>query len=516
MYNKSIPLNSSLPYIMHIDLNSCFAIIEQQANRLLRGKPVGVSAYNTPRGFVLAASYEAKAKGIKLGVDNAQARAMCPGIVIMTPDPSKYREAHRRFKELLLEYTPDVVPKSIDEFVLNMEASPALRNRITSCMEHNEAMLDIGNEMKQKIRERLGEWVTVNIGISTNRFLAKYAAGFDKPDGMTLIDHRNLREKYDGMKLVDLPGINVRYRARLRAAGIYTPLDFLDADLWVLKKQVFKSINGVHWCSRLRGYEADAIEFSTKSIGHQYALPDKTTDIVKLERLLMKLCEKTGRRLRKGDYVATGIHLYLGFVSSQPALDPDRAGFNLREFSHWSHGEKVHHRLYSTQDIYQAAKKLLYSAALENSDEEQGSGSFGASAKHGASGMNIQRGEYYSAQAKNSQQPSSDGSFDVSQAWRPVFRQRVRIMSVHVFGLEPYSPEQLNIFAANDFTDKRGSVRANTIDGVIRQSNAQKRVSDAVDSLNDRYGEFVVTPALMLEMQGEILDRIAFGAVREL
>ena len=96
-------LNKDLPHIMHVDLNSCFAIIEQQANRLLRGRPVGVAAYDTPRGFVLAASYEAKAKGIKLGVNCEQARVMCPGITILTPDPAKYREAHKRFKSIMLE-----------------------------------------------------------------------------------------------------------------------------------------------------------------------------------------------------------------------------------------------------------------------------------------------------------------------------------------------------------------------------------------------------------------------------
>ena len=225
-------VNKSLPHIMHIDLNSCFAIIEQQANRLLRGRPVGVAAYDTPRGFVLAASYEAKAKGIKLGVNVEQSRTLAPDIVIMTPDPAKYREAHRLFKKVLLEYSPDVTPKSIDEFVLNMENSPILRNmrKETQKMSgqdklemHNQAMLAIGKEIKIKIRRRLGEWVTVNIGIATNRFLAKYAAGFDKPDGMTLIDYRNLHSKYENMKLTDLPGINRRYRVRLRAQGIYTP-----------------------------------------------------------------------------------------------------------------------------------------------------------------------------------------------------------------------------------------------------------------------------------------------------
>lgn len=460
MNKDNLLINKSLPYVIHIDLNSCFAIIEQQANRLLRGKPVGVAAYDTPRGFVLAASYEAKALGIKLGVNVAQARQMCPGIVIMTPDPAKYREAHRRFRDLMLDYTPHVVPKSIDEFVLEMETSPALRNRISRGMSHNEAMLDIGQDMKQRIRESLGEWVTVNVGIATNRFLAKYAAGFDKPDGMTLIDHTNLRSKYENMHLVDLPGINTRFRARLRRAGIYTPLEFLDADLTTLKKRVFKSINGYHWYMRLRGYEADAVEFSRKSIGHQHALSDKTTDLAKLEQLLMKLCEKVGRRLRKNNYYAEGIHLYVGFVSDNPSADGPAGFETMYQFKSWHHGEKVYHRLYSTQDIYMAAKKLLHSAEITN---------------------------------------------------------RVRIISVHVFDLRPWEPRQLSIFDAPEATVagkwqiSKGVIRSDP----FRDQETNKRIADHVDAINNRYGEFVVTPAMMMDMNGTILDRIAFGGVKD-
>ena len=503
-------LNKTDPMIMHIDLNSCFAIIEQQANRLLRGKPVGIAAYDTPRGFVLAASYEAKAQGIALGVNVEQSRALCPGIVIMTPDPSKYREAHKRFKALLLEYTPDVVPKSIDEFVLDFTKSSALRERIakTEFMEkknrdvlrtgadtvHNNVMLELATEIKQKIAERLGEWVTVNVGIAPNRFLAKYGAGFDKPDGMRLIDHTNIQMQYEGMNLIDLPGINVRYRRRLREAGIYTPTDFFNADMNKLKKQVFKSINGYHWYRRLRGFEADAVEFSRKSIGHQHALKHQAVDMPLLERLLMKLCEKTGRRLRKNNYYATGIHLYIGFTAQPQTLHEhtlqgggEQHSVAYREYGKraaqsttqqsssnigrssgfagnahdvmygmrsWSHGEKVYHRLYSTQDIYKAAKRLLHSAEISN---------------------------------------------------------RVKIMSVHVFGLEPWDPEQLSIFdiPATDETVRLDRTHFSSV-------TAQKRLSDAVDIINNRYGEFVVTPALMIEMQGEILDRIAFGQVRDM
>jgi DNA polymerase-4 len=471
-------VNKDLPYTMHIDLNSCFAIIEQQANRLLRGRPVGVAAYDTSRGFVLAASYEAKAKNIKLGVNVEQSRSMAPGIVIMTPDPAKYREAHRLFKAVLLEYSPDVTPKSIDEFILYMEHSPALRNiknekLKTSPTEerviHNQAMLQIGKEIKTKITERLGEWVTVNIGISTNRFLAKYAAGFGKPDGMLLIDHNNLDKWYrcgkfhecnndaqncKSMSLVDLPGINTRFRARLRNSGIYTPLEFLDADMQLLKKQVFKSINGYHWYMRLRGYEADAVEFTQKSIGHQHALSDKTMDIEKLERLLIKLCEKTGRRLRKGNYYASGIHLYLGFVREQSISDSPIGFENMHELSSWHHGEKVQHRLYSTIDIYEAAKKLLVNAEIP---------------------------------------------------------RRVSVMSVHVFGLSPWNPEQLSIF---DTESRQEGVRLDRTN--YSSISSRKRVTDAVDAINNRYGEFVITPAMMLDMQGTILDRIAFGQVRDL
>ncbi len=456
MKDSNLLVNKNKPFVMHIDLNSCFAIIEQQANKLLRGRPVGISAYDTPKGFVLAASYEAKEKGVKLGVNVSQSRAMCPGIVIMTPDPAKYREAHKRFKELMLEYTPDVTPKSIDEFVLDLTSSPVYRSYVqgTSLYSHNQAMLQIGREIKDKIRERLGEWVTVNVGIGSNRFLAKYAAGFGKPDGMTLIDHTNLREKYEGMNLVDLPGINTRFRARLRTAGIYTPLEFLDADLNTLKKQVFKSINGYYWYLRLRGHEIDGISFDRKSIGHQHALSDKTRDIAKLERLLMKLCEKTGRRLRKNDYYAKGVHLYLGFVGRQPAFDGAVGFENMYKLRSWHHGEKVAHRLYSTQDIYEATKKLLHQAEIDDN---------------------------------------------------------VRIMSMHVYDLYPWDPEQLSIF---DVESKQEDVRLERVH--FSEISARKRISDSVDAVNNRYGEFVLTPAIMLDMQGTILDRIAFGQVRDI
>ncbi|HEY4964613.1 MAG TPA: hypothetical protein VIH90_08045 [Candidatus Saccharimonadales bacterium] len=337
-----MPINPARPLRMHIDLNSCFTTIEQQANPLIRRKPVVVAAYDTPGGMILAASYEAKALGIKLGVNVRDARRIYPGLIVMMPDPDKYIDANRRFRELLLKYTDLVVAKSVDEYAVDFTASPALRR--------GETLAQIGMSIKQDIKQSIGEYVTVNVGIGANRFLAKLAAGLNKPDGLDEITIKNLRQIYSKVSLVDLPGINVRYQARLNLAGIYTPLDFLDAPLPVLRKEVFKGIVGYYWYLRLRGYEVDDMDFGRKTFGHQYALSQKTTDLNELSRLLMKLCEKTGRRLRRAGFTASGVHLWLGF----------------EDHSRSSHGKRLGYELYSTQSIYQAALKLLNSAVSDS------------------------------------------------------------------------------------------------------------------------------------------------------
>ena len=335
-----LSINDTRPLIMHIDLNSCFAIIEQQANPLIRYKPVAVAAYDTPHGIVLAASYEAKAFGIKLGVKVSQAQLLCKDLIIMMPDPEKYFDAHRRFKKVLLNYTNEVVPRSIDEFVIDFQGSRAV--------QRGKSLVEVGYEIKQAIKDELGEYVTVNIGIAPSRFLAKLAAGLHKPDGLDVITSDNLEEVLSQVDLVDLPGINVRYRARLNLEGVFTPLQFLQAPLPLLKKQVFHGITGYYWYLRLRGYEVDSADFGRKSFGQQYALGDKTSDRNTLSRLLMKLSEKTGRRLRANNYIAEGIHLWLTFE--------DR--------TYWSLSKNTKNDIYSTQEIYFNAQRLLDQAPI--------------------------------------------------------------------------------------------------------------------------------------------------------
>lgn len=335
-----MPINYNDPMIMHIDLNSCYAIIEQQANPLYRHKPVAIAAYDTPRGAVIASSYEAKALGIKLGVNVREARLLHKNVIVLMPDPEKYFDAHRRFRKILLNYTSQVTPKSIDEFVVDFRGSPAV--------QRGKSLQEIGIQIKEDIKREIGEYVTVNVGIGTNRFLAKMAAGLHKPDGLDRITGDTLRDVYAGLDLIDLTGINVRYQARLKAAGIHTPLQFLDTPAIVLKEQVFKSVVGYYWYLRLRGHEIDAIDAKTKSFSQQYALGKKTTERQELSKLLMKLCEKTGRRLRKHSFSARGVHLWLGF----------------EDHRYWAKGYHLKHDMYATQDIYLAVQRLLDSSII--------------------------------------------------------------------------------------------------------------------------------------------------------
>jgi DNA polymerase-4 len=327
-------LNDIDPLTMHIDLNSCYAIIEQQANPLIRNKPVGVAAYSSPGGFIIASSYEARKLGIKL-MRIRDAQEICKDIIILTPDPEKYFDAHRRFKEVLLRYTNAVTPKSIDEFVMDFKGSLA--------RQRGRSLIDVGYQIKRDIKEELGEYVTVNIGIAPNRFLAKLAAGMDKPDGLDIITAEEIYNLYGQLDLLDLPGINHRYRARLNLAGIYTPLDFLAAPMYKLKKEVFKSVVGYYWYLRLRGYEVDGETFQTRSFGNDYAVGNKTSDPDEVSRLIMKLCEKTGRRLRKHDYQGQGVSM----------------GINFENGEWWGKSKKTSAPVYSTQEIFLSVMRML-------------------------------------------------------------------------------------------------------------------------------------------------------------
>jgi DNA polymerase-4 len=231
-------INPEPPEIMHIDLNSAFAMTEQQANPLIRNKPVGVTNRLNDYAMCIAASYEAKALGIKLGTRNGEAKRIAPDFVMIESDSAKYQYVNKLMQGIFGSYSPAFQMKSVDEGIIDFRGMQGLLK--------GRSLEDIGYEIKQRVREEVGDYMKVNVGIGQNRWLAKVAAGFMKPDGLYQIDQDNLEAVYGVMDLMELPYIKRRNKLRLNEAGIYTPLEFFWASEATLSKQVFRSINGHH------------------------------------------------------------------------------------------------------------------------------------------------------------------------------------------------------------------------------------------------------------------------------
>ena len=341
--------NTARSLVMHIDLNSCFATVEQQARVRLRGKPVAIMNRRTENTMIVTCSYEAKARGVKLGMSFKDARRLCSDLVGLESDPPKYRYVYHKLMDIMRDYSPHFTMKSIDEGVIDFSLSPALiRDR---------DMVEVGREIKQRLRDEIGVAMRCNIGIAPNRFLAKTAASLHKPDGLDIITHENLREVLAGLELQDLTGIATANERRLNQVGIYTPLEFLDADPTVLEKIVFKSIVGLQWHQRLRGWEVDDVDHGLKSCGRQYVLESRNLSRHEIAQRLHHLAEAVGVKLRSQGKSARGVGIYARFYNDTPlATSYMRWG---RRGNYWHEKTLTPLPFYSNAAIWAIASRMF-------------------------------------------------------------------------------------------------------------------------------------------------------------
>lgn len=414
---SSLGFNTSQPLIMHIDLNSCFARVEQQAFPHLRNRPVVVASYDSPRGIIVSPSTEAKEYGIRVGWSVREARAVCPSIIVRTPDSALIRDVHRKFRAIVERFCSSVTPRSIDECILDFRDMDDSLDRTGTSLE------DVAQQIKECMHTELGSWITASVGIGPNRFLAKTAASLIKPDGLVRITHRNVEEVYGGLSLLDLYGVNTRTQARLAWHGIHTPLDFLSTPVHVLKHTVFSSVVGYSWYYRLRGWEVDGASSVRKTFGQQYAMKHPTNDEHELTALLFTLVEKMGRRLRRHALAAKGIHIACWY----------------EDYTGWHLGRLASEEMHSTASLYAHACRVFAERVLD---------------------------------------------------------KVVRKISVTCFGLVPYPSAQMTLF------DDANRAR-------------QSALSQALDRINNKYGEFTIKPARLVHTKNIVPDFIGFGNIRD-
>jgi len=284
---------------LYLDLNSYFASVEQQEQPHLRGQPIAVAPVGTPSGTIIAASYEAKAFGVRTGQRVREARALCPELILTRARHDLYVAYHQRIVAEVWRHIPITHVCSIDEVacrLLDNENAPA-----------DAAAL--GRRIKAAIRANIGDHLKASVGIAPNRLVAKIACDMEKPDGLTVIEARALPGALFGLALRDIPGIGARTAERMAKRGIGS-IAALCARAPAQAGSATGAVTGDRLWWRLHGHDFPEAPAKSKSVGHSHVLaPDRRdADTVRLtaRRLLMKAAS----RLRQGGYRTTRVVLH--------------------------------------------------------------------------------------------------------------------------------------------------------------------------------------------------------------
>jgi DNA polymerase IV len=297
---------ASEPHVnwLFVDLNSYFASVEQQVRPELRGRPVAVVPTMADTTVCIAASYEAKAFGVKTGTLVADAKRLCPEIVLVEGRHDIYTEYHHRVVEAVESCVPVTAVCSIDEMACRLmgRERPLL------------SAIELGLRVKERIKQQVGPMLHSSVGLATNRYLAKVASDMEKPDGLVALTLDILSEALRALTLRDLPGVGARTEKRLNAKGIHTmdQLLALDCDQ---AGQLWGSVWGQRLWHWLRGEDFEMSETEhLKSISHQHVLAPEMRTAEKAWAVAHKLLHKAAMRLRRHKLWAGGIGLAIGFA----------------------------------------------------------------------------------------------------------------------------------------------------------------------------------------------------------
>jgi DNA polymerase-4 len=297
------PQDSSLNWLF-VDLNSYFASCEQEARPELRGRPVGVVPMMADTTCCIAASYEAKAFGVRTGTIVADAKRLCPGIVLVEARHELYTEYHHRIVEAVESCVPVTAVCSIDEMACRLIGGerPLL------------AAIDLGVRVKETIRERVGTMLRSSVGLATSRYLAKIASDMEKPDGLVALPLDLLPEALRQLTLRDLPGIGARTEKRLNEKGLHTMDQLLALDC-EQTGEIWGSVWGQRLWHWLRGEDFEMAELEhQKSISHSHVLAPEMRTPEKAWAVAHKLLHKAAMRLRAQGLWASNIGLAIGFA----------------------------------------------------------------------------------------------------------------------------------------------------------------------------------------------------------
>lgn len=322
-------------------MNAFFASVEQRAAPSLRGKPIAVVG-SKHRGVILSPSYEARAFGVKTGMTYGEAKKACSHITLVPADSSKYSHACEGLIEIWKDFTPLVEMFSIDEAFLD----------VTGCDALFGDPVRIAIRIKERVWNEAG--LTCSIGIGPNKLLAKLGSDMQKPDGLVLISPEDVADVLENLPVKELCGIGPNLTLALAAMGVRTcgelgrtPLRLLTARFGVVGERLHDMGLGLDDDPVIPLAQHD--EEASKSMGHSMTLDEDCSDMAMIERHILQLSEKVGRRLRRGSYTGRTVSLTLRYA----------------DFHTFSKQKRLHHAVNHGLDIYAAAVALLREIRLK-------------------------------------------------------------------------------------------------------------------------------------------------------
>jgi DNA polymerase IV len=304
--------------IVHIDMDAFYASVEQRDQPSLRGKPVAVGGQPTSRGVVAAASYEARAFGVHSAMSMAKAVRLCPSLVIVRPDFSRYKAASNAVFSIFREVTPLVEPLSLDEAYLDVTENAWGETLGTA----------VAKRLKQRIREQTQ--LTASAGVAPNKFLAKIASGWKKPDGLTVISPERVETFLQQLPVDALWGVGPVTAKKLRARGIDKLVDVRGADAQLLRDTVGSMTD---WLRQLaNGIDGRPVvpNREAKSSGSESTYPEDLVDLATIRGEIAEQAAHAIRWLARKDLLARTVTIkvrYSDFTTitrshtSQPTRD---------------------------------------------------------------------------------------------------------------------------------------------------------------------------------------------------
>jgi len=286
--------------IIHIDMDAFYASVEQLDFPELRNKPIAVGG-SSERGVISAASYEARKFGVRSAMSGKLAKKKCPDLIFVPHRFERYREVSRQIRRIFLEYTDLVEPLALDEAFLD----------VTNNRKGLKSATLIAEEIRKRIFEETG--LTASAGISVNKFLAKIASDYNKPNGQKTIKPDEVDVFLETLEIKRFFGVGKKTCDKMYHLGIFTGGDLKKKSLNFLEEHFGNS--GLHFYQLARGISFSPVvpDRLPKSIGAERTFEENLTSVIYLKEKLYDICEEVSTRLQKRNLAGKTVTLKIKY-----------------------------------------------------------------------------------------------------------------------------------------------------------------------------------------------------------